>query len=157
MQQFEAVVMLSVAAVGNAQSVLPSIRFWPQADDVAGMWLCNFCETVNSKHAGQPPAMTLCCMQPSQYAQWLALMEAAWRLQLTFEQLQADSVLGGRSLQQSIQLLRMQASAIELVAPSWPVPQGMGLHRASEWMRECLGRDGAHTRQQLASDVGHVH
>lgn len=167
MQQVEAVVVLSVTAVGDDQSVLPSVRpsvrFWPQADDVAGVWLCGFCEDVNRKHAGKSPAvtpaMTLCCMQPQQYVQWLAFREAAGRLQLAFEQLQADCVLSSRALLQSIQLLRMQAVAIELAVPSWPVPQGMGPHRASEWMQECLARDGerARAKPKFGSDVRHVH
>ena len=138
MQQVEAVVVLSIADIGDAQSVLPSVRFWPQTNDVAGAWLCSFCEAVNSKYTGKSPEMTLCCMRPDQYVQWLAFMEAALRLQITFEKLQADCLLGSRALRQYIQLLRMQAASVELSVPSWSVPQGMGPLRAGEWMRECL-------------------
>lgn len=157
MQQVEAVVVLNVASLGDDQFVLPSVRFWPQADDVAGVWLCGFCEAMHRKYVGKSPAVTLCCMQPQQYVQWLAFREAALRLQLAFEQLQADCVLSSRALLQSIQLLRIQAGAVELAAPSWAVPQGMGPHRAGEWMRECLARDGERARRLPVPDVRHVH
>lgn len=148
--------VLSAVVVGGDSTVLPTIQLWPLAADVAGFWLHRYCATVAAQNPDR--VVRLLCMSAPIYRHWLALLEASHRLQMALSD-DSDgqvSLFDRGQMLRNVQLLRVQASGIEVMLPSWDVPAGMGDRRTGEWLLECLGKDGSVARGQLSATQARV-
>lgn len=140
--------VLSAIVAGGDSRVLPSCRLWPTSLEAGGFWLHRYCMSVARQRADH--VVRLLCMSAPIYQHWLALLEASQRLQLALGDGQA-SLFDSGAMWRNVQLLRMQASGIEVMLPSWEVPAGMGDHQTGEWLLACLGKDGSIARGQLSA------
>ena len=140
--------VLSAVVVGGDSRVLPSCRIWPVSSETGGFWLHHYCMSVARQRADH--VVRLLCMSAPIYQHWLALLEASQRLQLALGDGRA-SLFDSGAMWRNVQLLRMQASGIEVMLPSWDVPAGMGDHQTGEWLLACLGKDGSIARDQLSA------